>query len=110
MSLEGTWKITQQWGNNRPYTFTMEIDQDGLAKADGGFEGTAVQLTGSSQVSIGFANCKTNVIATYNGNIVGTAMGGIMVGRQENTPFNGSWSAVLDSQTTAPIKECGVGD
>ena len=34
--LVGKWKFTQQWDNQRPYTFVVEIKENGFIEIPGG--------------------------------------------------------------------------
>ena len=108
MNLEGTWKLTNHWDGQNPYSFSMTITSDGLATAEGGFEGTILQLGSSAQVAMGLSNCQASVSSTYIGNSVGPAMGGSMRGLTQNEVVNGTWSAVRMEHATAPSKECSV--
>ncbi len=105
MSLQGTWRVNQKWGNSPSYSFDMEIAADGSVSIDGGFVGTALQLGTLTQVSMGIANFKHHPSVTaYNGNIIGGCMGGeaLGIGASGGTVSQGEWVAVLTDILDAP--------
>jgi hypothetical protein len=112
MSLQGTWIIWNQWQGAPPYRFRAEFSADGRITVAGGFIGTWVQLGTSSQVSLAIANCqRTPSITSYNGNVVGYAMGGEMTGvGSRGTAVRGQWVAhhvLLLEAEEAELREPG---
>jgi len=106
MSLQGTWRIRHDWQGVKPYTVRADFSADGRITIAGGYIGTWTQLGSSSQVSLAIADCQgTPSITSYNGNVVGQAMGGEMTGtKSSGAPVPGTWSAynvlLLDAEET----------
>ncbi|MFT4928491.1 MAG: hypothetical protein ACI8WB_004610 [Phenylobacterium sp.] len=112
MSLQGSWTMTQTWDGIPSYQFAMEIAENGCVSIDGGFVGTALQLGPLTQVSLGIANFNSNKsVSAYNGNIVGDAMGGEVLGvgaEGDCAVIKGVWVAYRTFVEDAPTKAHNV--
>lgn len=107
MSLEGTWIITNHWNGANPYHFSANFGKDGTIAVEGQkeFFGTWTVLGSSSQVALAIADFKNPSITSYNGNVLGGAMGGEMTGGAPGqSTFAGVWSAQQQAHADAPHK------
>ena len=43
-NFEGTWVVTQKWGQTPQYSFNMDVSANGRITIEGGFVGTIIQL------------------------------------------------------------------
>lgn len=106
MSLAGTWIITQKWKGVPPYKFPAKFGKDGTIRVKGGYFGTWTVLGASSQVALAIANFKQQTITSYNGNVVGPAMGGQMTGGSPGKPTSsGTWSAQRKTHAAAAKRD-----
>jgi hypothetical protein len=100
--MEGKWIITQQWNGVPAYKFEATFSADGTITVNGGYFGAWCQLGSSNQVSLAVANFGDDSVSSYSGNIVGPAMGGLVVGRsKQGTISKGSWSAAQEAHSNA---------
>lgn len=106
MSLTGTWIIWNQWSGQQAYKFPATFKADGTITVSGGYFGTWTVLGTSSQVSLAIANFSQGSITSYNGNVLGPAMGGQMTGAtQGGSAVQGIWSALQQDHATAAESE-----
>ncbi|HEV3050827.1 MAG TPA: hypothetical protein VGX50_10980 [Longimicrobium sp.] len=87
-SLIGTWTIYQQWGSGPTYGFPATFNPDGtvVVTEGGGFSGKWQQS--GDQVSFTLAPGSGPGSASYQGYLVGYAMGGQVTG----SSASGVWS------------------
>ena len=115
MSLEGTWRIHQNWGGHG-YNITAKFGADGSILVEGGFFGTWTVLGSSNQVALAIANFESGSpffgsVTSYAGNVAGDVMGGQMKGGKRGGRIsNGTWSGVRESTLEAPMREHHVPD
>ena len=111
-NFEGTWVVTQKWGQTPQYSFNMDVSANGRITIEGGFVGTIIQLGQSTQVSMAIGNSQGDSISSYVGNVVGDAMGGEALGTStkdsSSATVSGTWSAMLQSSHSAPKEDHSI--